>query len=406
MQKDKPLNLYDMKNFIKNKHSRKLAAIALVVTSIPFLGSCDDFSREDILSSSAYSPSSVTLAATPESVARLLSELPVSLEQVKEVFQAVNASSANGYDEEYTFRDILFCPGRGVGDSFSETRAEILSSGSLGGMLSDYAANFPWTRSAGFIDELASSRLQIYWPYSENWDGESIPTITFRPEIERESNIGFYRETLPDGNVVVKELTIDEAYAVSHPVWVVNWNEDAGAITPQMLEKMNPATAPTRSSSNFKTLKLKEFKAHRQYDSWLSGGSEFYLKTGSLKAFTAEVVSDLKLYNPEITDLMIKVKRSQVGKAIRYNAILVSDWSGQLSECAFLIHEDDGGKMTTWKSAGTVKIKSKSYGFEVEIPYHRNDDIVWRGKLSSNYLTRFNGIAERMGDVSVTFTFD
>ena len=199
---------------------------------------------------------------------------------------------------------------------------------------------------------------------------------------------------------------VDEEYAKAHPVWVVNWNEDAGAITPQILEKMLPDAPETKASGSFKTLRLKEFKAHRQYDNWLSGGSEFFIKTGSLKAFTAEVVSDLNKYSPEITDLMIKVKRGQVGRALRYNAILVSDWSDQLSDCAFLIHEDDGGKMTSWKSSGTVKIKSKSYGFEVEIPYHRNDDIVWRGKLSANYLTRYNGVPGRMGDVSVTFTFD
>ena len=382
-----------MKSFINNNRSRKLAAIALVATFVPLLGSCDEFSREEIISPSGTFPSSTTISTVPESVARLISELPLTLEQVKEVFQAVNASSDNGYDEEYTFRDILSCAVRGVEDSFGQ-------------MMSYHVAKYSVSRSADFIDELASSGLQIYWPYSENWDGISMPTITFQPAIERESNIGFYQETLPDGNVVVKELTVDETYAMNHPVWVVNQNEDAGAITPQMLEKKNPSTAQTRSSSNFKTLKLKEFKAHRQYDSWLSGGSEFYLKMGSLKAFTADVVSDLKLYNPEITDLMIKVKRGQVGKALRYNAILVSDWSDQLSDCAFLIHEDDGGKMTSWKSSGTVKIKSKSYGFEVEIPYHRNDDIVWRGKLSANYLTRYNGIAQRMGDVSVTFTFD
>ena len=119
-----------------------------------------------------------------------------------------------------------------------------------------------------------------------------------------------------------------------------------------------------------------------------------------------DVASDMKYYKPEITDLMIKVKRSQVGKALRYNTILFSDWSDQLDECAFMLTEDDGGKMTSWKSSGLVKIKSKSYGFEVEIPYHRNDDIVWRGKLSASYFQRYNDVPNRFGDVSVTFTFN
>ena len=369
------------------------ATIMLTVLSVSFFGSCDDFSRDGMLSTTGTSQSAI-LPVTPESVARMLSEMSLSIDQVQEVFQGVESSSTNGFDEEYTFENLL------------ETRSEGLTKGNLGQMISDHVAGSVATRASDFIGELASSGLQIYWPYSDSWDGETMPVITFIPDDGSESNIAFSRELLPDGMPVVKELVVDEAYAMMHPVWVVNWDEDAGAITPQMLEKLHLGETATRAYPDFKTLKLKEFKAHRQYDSWLSGGSEFYIKCGSLKAFTADVVSDLKLYNPEITDLMIKVKRSQVGKALRYNAILVSDWSDQLSECAFLIHEDDGGKMTTWKSSGTVKIKSKSYGFEVEIPYHRNDDIVWRGKLSSNYFQKYNGVSSRLGDISATFTFD
>ena len=80
--------------------------------------------------------------------------------------------------------------------------------------------------------------------------------------------------------------------------------------------------------------------------------------------------------------------------------------SSASSECVFLIHEDDGGKSTTWKASGEVKIKSKAYGFEVEFPMNKNDDIVWRGKLSQNYFTRYSGVAGRFGDVSLTFTFN
>ena len=361
------------------------ATFALAAMAIPFFGSCDNASRDDMLSPTGTSQTPEILSVTPESVARMLSEIPITIDQVREVFQGAEASSAIGYDEEYTFGNIFSSTSRGA-------------SVSLGEMISEYVAGSVATRSSDYLEELASSGLQIYWPYSDCWDKRSMPVITFIPDDDRDSNTAFRRELLPDGTPVVKELTVDESYAMTHPVWVVNWNEDAGAMTPQMLD--------TRASSGFKTLKLKEFKAHRQYDSWLSGGSEFYIKCGSLKAFTADVVSDLNRFDPEITDLMIKVKRSQVGKAIRYNAILVSDWSDQLSECAFLIHEDDGGKMTTWKSSGTVKIKSRSYGFEVEIPYHRNDDIVWRGKLSSNYFQKYNGVSSRLGDISATFTFD
>ena len=375
-----------MKNFNYRKKSPAMLGLALFSVTLLSYQACDEYD------SSFVSPEAAPAAFTssPSSVARMLADLPLSLDQVREVWDGVTASSANGYDEEYTFKDMFAVPGRGVGDEILGTRS---------------AEVYPSPLSSMVNDGLASSSLQILWPYSENWDGESFPVITFCPKITLESNVGYLREQLPDGSWIVKEMVVDEDYAKNHPVWVIGWNEDAGAVTPQVAKALCPESA-TRSASDFKTLRLKEFKAHVQYDSWLAGGSEFYIKCGSLKAFTADIVADLNKYNPEITDLMIKVKRGQIGKALRYNSVIVSEWSPQLSECAFLINEDDGGKVTTWKSSGKVTIKSKTYGFDVEIPYHRNDDIVWRGKLSYNYLEKNNGIANRFGDVSLTLVFN
>ena len=167
------------------------------------------------------------------------------------------------------------------------------------------------------------------------------------------------------------------------------------------------ASAQTRSYYDYdcRTLVLKEFKAHRNYDSWFAGGSEFFVKCGALNGFSAKTEEELKLYSPSVTDMMINVKRKQVGKSIRFNTVVVSEWTPQLEECVFLMIEDDGGKQTSWKASGLVKIKSKSYGFEVELPFRRNDDLVWRGKLSSNYFEKYNGKPNRFGDVSVTFSF-
>ncbi len=161
----------------------------------------------------------------------------------------------------------------------------------------------------------------------------------------------------------------------------------------------------TRSYGDCRTLVLKEFKAHRNYDSWFAGGSEFFVKCGALNGFSAKTEEELKLYSPSVTDMMINVKRKQVGKSIRFNTVVVSEWTPQLEECVFLMIEDDGGKQTSWKASGLVKIKSKSYGFEVELPFRRNDDLVWRGKLSNNYFEKYNGKPNRFGDVSITFSF-
>ncbi len=402
-----------MKNFIFIL--KVTGSIMLLSFGIALLNSCESSTADD-LSVQRPVPDPVS-EITPESVARMISGLPLTIDHVQEVWNGVNASSANGYDEEYPFKNLFESPGTGIGDEETGSLSRAGSSATMSDATSPafrdlfFAAGVS-TLTRSVYSELSESGLQIYWPYSENWDQKTLPVITFCPDEPREKNVGFSRREHTDGSWEIEEIMVDEAFAASHPVWVVNYNTDAEALTPQMMEKMGKVSnasssdIPTKATRNFRTLRLKEFKAHRQYDPWLSGGSEFFIKTGALKAFTADVASDMKYYKPEITDLMIKVKRSQVGKALRYNTILFSDWSDQLDECAFMLTEDDGGKMTSWKSSGLVKIKSKSYGFEVEIPYHRNDDIVWRGKLSASYFQRYNDVPNRFGDVSITFTFN
>ena len=400
--------------------------------------SCSRFETDRIPEASGRNAAVTAVGVVPENVALLLAAMPMDLDQVREVWAAVTASSENGYDEEYPFRNLLQAPGSGVGADVlaaqgipdpAGTRALLPGAEPLrdrlaaaaGACLAEEASE---TRSDmrrwdGFssvqalLDALERSGLQVYWPYSEDWDGRTMPVVTFLPDRAWSprtdgdvSNTAYAGRRKEDGSWEVTRMTVNEETARRRPVWVVNYNEDGAFLTPQLLGRLRPEPAATRGASDNKTLRLKEFKAHVHYDSWLSGGSEFFVKCGSLKAFTATVASDLTQYTPEITDLMIKVKRKQVLTTLRYNTILVPEWSPQLTECVFLIHEDDGGKITTWKASGEVKIKSKSYGFAVEFPYHRNDDIVWRGKLSSTYFEKNNGLPNRYGDVSITFTFN
>lgn len=126
---------------------------------------------------------------------------------------------------------------------------------------------------------------------------------------------------------------------------------------------------------------------------------------GSVENFTASTEAELKLYNPQITDFMLVVKRNQVGQRIPMNIMLVSQWTDQLDNIAFLLTEDDGGTRTEWKCSAVVKVKSKSYGFDVSLPFNSRDDIVWRGELSARYLEKYDGITSRFGDVDLTFSF-
>lgn len=377
------------------------------------------------------------LPVSLEDVALLLSEINIGEEQLREVSDAVSSSSENGYDEEYTMRDLFSCPGAGVGDSSIPGKLKSGESGYRSPMrdmirehllsgASVLSKSMPKKREAFtssvdvFLKALESSDIQIYWPFSENWDGESLPVITFDPCDGSETNIGY--RAVDDGSGVrtVEEVIVDERFASEYPVWVVNRNDDAGFTSLEMLRRQDPEwgtgggsvivkpqTLPSAraasSDTPVRTLILKDFTMLRNYDPWFAGASEFFVKIGSVEDFTASTEAELKLYNPAVTDFMIVVKRKYVGKPRPFNAVLVSEWTDQLEKCALMITEDDGGTRTSWKCSAVVKVASKSYGFEINLPFNTRDDIVWRGQLSRRYLEANDCVTGHFGDVDLTF---
>lgn len=335
-----------------------------------------------------------------EDVAQLLSTLPLGVEQMIEVQDATGASAGNGYDEEYRMQDLFASPGRGVGE-VADTKAE-----KYGRPLRDLLREALATKAVddGWLDSLALSDVQIYWPGSGAWDGSRLPVITYDPGDGALENEGF--EVLANGGV--RKIMVSEQMASEQPVWVVNRNSDADYKSLELLRREDPSWGQgggglivKGEAEELRTLVLRSFKALRQYDTWFAGGSEFWVKIGAVEDFTAATEPELRLYQPSITDFMIVVRRDQVGVELPFNAILVSEWTEQLSSAAYMMLEDDGGTQTTWKCAAVVKYNSKSYGFELEIPLNSRDDIVWRGALTHAFIEKNSGQPIRFGDVEL-----
>ena len=353
---------------------------------------------------------------TLEEVARLFAALPVGEAQVAEVHDAVSASAGNGYDEEYTLRNLLEAPGSGIG-SESSTRAETYSEPLRDLLAAEVHRQYGTRASAdadAFLDALSASDVQLYWPFSEDFTESETPIVTFNPGDNATRNVGWLRHE--DGTV--EEIVVDEEMARNRPVWVVNRNVDAEYQTLEMLRRENPewgqggsilvrsgdgeAALRTRAEDkDFKTLVLRSFRSNRNFDSWLAGGSEIWCKCGAVEDFCATTEAELRLYTPSITDFLIVVRRKQKGEVLDFNAVLVSEWTGMLDNCAFMLVEDDGGTMTTWKCSAMVKYNSRSYGFEIEIPLRARDDVIWRGALTRTYIERNNGVIGHFGDVDL-----
>ena len=351
-------------------------------------------------------------------VAALMSRLPLEAEHLREVHDAVSASSGNGYDEEYTMSQLFTAPGSGVGDP--ATKASAGYERPLHMLIEEHLRAVPVTKSASEIDPdrwisyVSGSDIQIYWPYSEEWDGECMPVITFDPEDNSVNNIGYRLVTDEDGFRHVEEVLVDEELARRCPVWVINRNSDAQYKSLEMLRREDPQWGEgggsvivrppeTKSPSEVRTLILKDFTMNRNYDSWFAGASEFFVKIGAFEDFTATTEAEMKLYNPTITDFMIVVKRNQVGIPQPFNAVLVSDWTGQMDSCAMMIIEDDGGTIREWNCTALVRVESKSYGIELKIPFYSYDDIVWRGNLSSRWFETNSNTVGHFGDIDLTF---
>ena len=389
-------------------HNRTMLAGALCTLLAAAAAACDPFDPElqrqqeaDAAVNSSY--------VTVEEVARLLSTLPLEAGQLEEVHHAATASSANGYDEEYRMADLFAAPGTGVGGDAAATRAY---SRPLRDLLREAAQERFATKAGGdasaWLDSLQHSDLQIYWPFSASWDGSAqMPVVTYDPGDGSERNEGWCLQ--PDGTV--QKVLVDEQMARERPVWVVNRNADAGYPSLELLRRGLPdwgsggslvvGGTKAKTSGELKTLILRSFTAHRQFDTWLAGASEFFVKVGAVENFKATTEADLRQYKPSVTDFMLVVRRDQVGQEMPFNAIMVSDWSSQLDNCAFMITEDDGGTRTTWKCSAAVKYNSKSYGFEIEIPLNSRDDIVWRGSLTRRYIEQYSGTLGHFGDIDL-----
>ena len=363
------------------------------------------------------------MAVRLDQVAQILSEIPLGIEHLDEVYSAVSASSENGYDEEYTMSDLFESPGRGVGARPGDTKTERSRyDNPLRDLIERHVRSTTKTKSSGgnsldpdtFLKALTASDIQIYWPFSENWDGTSMPIITFDPEDGSEANIGYRVIVNNDGSRSLEQVVVDETMAETMPVWVVNRNSDADYTSLELLRRDDPewgtgggtiiVNPGTKSQgSTVKSLILRDFTMHRNYDTWFAGASEFFVKIGAVDDFTASTEAELRLFNPMVTDFMIVVKRNQAGIPQQINTMLISDWNQQMSHCAFMITEDDGGTRTEWKCTALVRIKSMSYGVELNLPFNTRDDVVWRGQLSERWLSASSGLTGSFGDLDLAF---
>lgn len=380
----------------------KASELLLLPLGLLLLGACDPVVTDR--------PAGPEALLTMSDLAKIISELPLQQEHLQEVYDAVNSSSGNGYDEEYTMDRLFTSPGSGVGERGESTKAAAYAT-PLRELFADYFRSKSETKAGAsdveaYVNTLRDSDMQIYWPYSEDWDQETFPVVTFDPGDGAKTNYGYMLGFDDSGAHVVDSVLVTEELARERPVWVINRNADSAYTPVTLLDYDSPSAVRTvqeAKAKGKKMLTIKDFTMARHFDSWFAGASEFFIRCGAVDGFKAKTDDELKQYSPSVTDFMIVVKRKFVKCKVPFNAILLTDFTDQIEQLAFMIIEDDGGTTTSWKCNAMVKYNSKSYGFEVELPYRDKDDIVWRGYLDRSFFTDSSLIKGRFGDVTVTF---
>lgn len=379
--------------------------IVMVLTGVMAIGlsSCNEYSEPQSISQSSNTVER-SVSENSELIAQLISTIPLTEEIVEEVFSATQQGLANGIDESCYFADVL----ENSAQSKFQNRSSVSA---LGRELQLALDNI--TRSNGDIDAdlLINGEYQIYWPYSEIWDGVTRPVITFIPEDMDQLWNYAYRQTESG----IETIIVDEEYMQSHPVWIINtadipydalpnfkkseFVKNGFAYIPREQSTAMTSTTGEADQNKIYTVYLGKFKAEKQYDSVWNGGSEFAIQMGSLESFTITVPDQLKIYSTEITYLRITRSRNDIKnkKWIELgSSVLASDWQPYENNVGFSIHEEDQGGTKKWCAKLGITLDGKSYGFDAEIPYGSGDDLIYRTIYSRDFIFSSNNVEDNV----------
>ncbi|MDR0612170.1 MAG: hypothetical protein LBG45_01570 [Dysgonamonadaceae bacterium] len=310
-------------------------------------GNEDVINEEKVVTTTVVNPDAVKM----QTVAKLLTGLTTDQRIATEVRAGIERSLTYGLDEELRFTDIL-----------QPRESKMLRSGddnllaeSVRNLLNGYNSTSGLRSSGKELETfLLNENIQIYWPYSEDWDGKETPVITFDPGTGNADKVIAYRFVkLPDGTAAIDSFIVDEAYAMEHPVWVINKNDidyedlpdfsngeyEKNGISYNIPKQGSLPSTQLRSATDANKvyeLTLTKMKATQQHDDWVNGGSEF-------RVVCFFPTTQFGLAKTGIKHVDFTRKEIKKGKEKDINYIFNYDWSEDQLHHQFKIWESDSG---------------------------------------------------------------
>lgn len=340
-----------------------------------------------------------------------------TLEEAHRVHNAVSDALSVGLDEVYYLREY-------ASSSTSENRVSCQQPTAISKMFQSILSELGTERTPEYSTQATTSsinlfnndRLEIYWPYSDNWDGSTTPVVAYAPANLSSLNAEGY--ILINGSL--QKVTVNEEYCMNHPVWLITENETPYTLLPKFTngEIVSPdgilystnSNAPTSNgfypslpnpneSTNYSikepvaTVLLGYVRSEKNHDSWLAGGSEYVFRFMSLTNTDLTCESDTSKCVPDLARTKVCFTRKEIKNKTQKDlgAIAVSDWKKSLDNIVMTLVEEDGGSNgTPFEATINVTYAGQKYGIEVSIPRGNLDDLIATRTYARTYIFSSN----------------
>lgn len=318
-----------------------------------------------------------------EKLAEAILEIEPGVEMIQEMHMLVSQSYSNGFDEDVTIGELFQTLRDGKNANlFANALRRKLRNQLRSGKGKDI-------RMEDFLD----GKTAIYWPYSENWDGKTLPTIVVSPEDDREWTYGVKYGWDSDREENTRDsVVVNEDYAIKNPVWILR---------PIDYEKFDSYVGPLpdwgsiniigkNNKTQLVTLYLTNITSKKQHDALWAGGSEYKFSIGQVSDFG---IKDDGSWLPRSTRVsVVRVFRSrkdindELTDTREY--VICSDLPNEGANIAFhLVEEDPGGTTKDWEFKVSYKDIVTLSG---SIPFGTKDDEIARKNYSARYIMSGN----------------
>ena len=315
----------------------------------------------------------------------------IDTDVMAEVLTMVNNSIEKGLDENLYLRELWM----------NEPAVKVASSKCapiLKMRLEQFFSNLPSTKSSFNQDVMAGTDWVIYWPYSEFWDGKTLPVITTVPsEKDQEWNYGYRRVFDEKGEMTLEQVYVDDDFAFNNPVWIIKQetelnyenlpNFNMGEVKSGSITYCLPVTKTAPDTAHVWT--MVRAQVTKQYDTIFQGSSNLKIII-SYPPYTGNSATTAEYY-VDFTRSEIRQQRFK-----NLGLMLNSDWNYREISNGMTVVETDGG--TTIPISIILEVDDDTcvpyigpQEIELEIYIEDEDDLIMNFPYKRVYVRSYAG---------------